>query len=265
MYRGRHRRTSSGGKAAAVAVGGCLSVVPGLGLPAHGDVDRTRRVIDVVRDRFPAVRGFAEYCPADPDDCAPGHVQGSDHYSGDAVDLMMLPLGETHGYPRQVAAGDAIVAYLIAHAERFGVTYIIWRGEIWTPDGDWQPYTHPDGRAGATWAHMDHIHVSTLPGAVNVSGRDQGRNAESDSPAPKGRHLGVDTARVAAASEAANAPAERDVYVVQRGDTLSEIAEAHDTNWIHLFYDMPQPGLGPDPDLIHPGQRVNIAGHEETA
>ncbi|WP_104530954.1 LysM peptidoglycan-binding domain-containing protein [Streptomyces specialis] len=46
-------------------------------------------------------------------------------------------------------------------------------------------------------------------------------------------------------------------YTVQRGDTLSEIAQDHDTSWQQLWSDNAEV-IGDNPDLIHPGQELSV-------
>ncbi|MDT0310617.1 LysM domain-containing protein, partial [Streptomyces sp. DSM 44917] len=47
------------------------------------------------------------------------------------------------------------------------------------------------------------------------------------------------------------------VYTVQRGDTLSGIAEEYDTTWPQLWADNVDV-VGEDPDLILPGQELAL-------
>jgi hypothetical protein len=86
-----------------------------------------------------------------------GHVNGSDHYTGRGVDLMVT------GWQTPTGArfGDQVAAYYVDNAEGFGITYLIWRGQIWSAARPgWRRYSHPDGRTDPTALHMDHLHVS---------------------------------------------------------------------------------------------------------
>ena len=86
-----------------------------------------------------------------------GHVSGSDHYTGRAVDLMIHDWQTVDG----ARFGDSVAAYFVTNAEPFGVTYVIWRGRIWSAsDPEWRAYGHPDGRGDPTALHMDHVHIS---------------------------------------------------------------------------------------------------------
>ena len=48
---------------------------------------------------------------------------------------------------------------------------------------------------------------------------------------------------------------------MKAGDNLSDIAAAHDLKggWTAL-YEANRDHLGPDPDLIHPGEQLNVDG-----
>ena len=81
----------------------------------------------------------------------------SDHPYGRAVDIMIENWPMTTG----IAEGTAIAEWVRANAEQLGVTYIIWRAQIWSVgDTDWRPYGHPSGATDPTSMHMDHVHVS---------------------------------------------------------------------------------------------------------
>ena len=95
-----------------------------------------------------------------------GHIAGSDHYTGRAVDLMI----DDWATPAGVAFGDRVAAYFIANARRFGITYIIWRARIWTTERPyWRTYTHPSGSANPTLLHLDHLHISVSGNAATTT------------------------------------------------------------------------------------------------
>jgi hypothetical protein len=74
-----------------------------------------------------------------------------EHSSGRAIDIMTS----------DVALGDAIAAFLQAHASELHLYDILWRQRIWTPvraSEGWR--TFPD-RGSPTANHYDHVHVST--------------------------------------------------------------------------------------------------------
>lgn len=87
-----------------------------------------------------------------------GHIKGSDHYTGRALDLGVR---DYTGAGRQL--GDRMVEWLVVNREAFGVRQIIWYDRIITFGGtnpQWRPYVHPSRR---TWddnlQHRNHVHV----------------------------------------------------------------------------------------------------------
>lgn len=71
---------------------------------------------------------------------------GSDHHSGNAVDVMIT--GST---------GDAISNYLIKNSSKLNIKYIIWEQRIWMPGRGWKQM---ENRGSATANHFDHVHIS---------------------------------------------------------------------------------------------------------
>ncbi|MGE0214489.1 coiled-coil domain-containing protein [Mycolicibacterium sp.] len=71
------------------------------------------------------------------------------HPSGLAIDVM-IPNPES---PEGIALGDAIFAFVMGNAARFGVQDVIWRGTYYTPAGP----------QGSGYGHYDHVHVTTTP------------------------------------------------------------------------------------------------------
>jgi hypothetical protein len=103
-----------------------------LGLTQQGLI-----VLNAIRDHFPQIHSFGGYRPGD-----------MDHGSGNAVDTMISSR----------AQGDAVAAYVMAHAAELDVKYIIWRQRIWYPSsGTWRGMAD---RGSATANHYDHVHVS---------------------------------------------------------------------------------------------------------
>jgi hypothetical protein len=96
-----------------------------------------------------------------------GHMAGSAHYEGRAVDVFVRP---ATGANRRL--GWAMAAYLVAHAERLAVDNVIFDGRIWSSgrssEEGWRAYTPP--RKGNTpeeqaiLEHRDHVHVDVLRG-----------------------------------------------------------------------------------------------------
>lgn len=93
-----------------------------------------------------------------------GHINGSDHYTGHALDVMVMS---------DKAKGDAVTAYAIAQKERWNVKYVIWYKRIWE-NGQW---THYVGSS----PHTDHVHISFHKAAGSGgSAVDTGSGSTSD-------------------------------------------------------------------------------------
>lgn len=87
-----------------------------------------------------------------------GHTPGSDHYTGRAIDVMLVPMGAAN-----TSLGWRIALYLQSNAQALSIKYVIWQARIWSVDRaaeGWRPYQHPDGGTNPTLLHMDHVHVS---------------------------------------------------------------------------------------------------------
>jgi hypothetical protein len=117
-----------------------------------GLTPRTRYVRDLVRSGF-GESNLGGWCPGG---CTSGHVAGSDHYIGQAIDVMILPYVD----PSRIADGNHLATWLVNNADQLAIKYVIWRARIWTPDEGWHSYTHPSDSSDPTLLHMDHVHVS---------------------------------------------------------------------------------------------------------
>jgi len=88
-----------------------------------------------------------------------GHMAGSAHYDGRAVDVFVRPIS-----PANRTRGWAIAAYLVSQAQRLSIRTVIFDDRIWTSgdrSGDgWRDYDPPE-RSGdpAVLEHRDHVHV----------------------------------------------------------------------------------------------------------
>lgn len=71
------------------------------------------------------------------------------HPSGLAIDVMI----PNAGTPEGIALGDAILAYALSNAARFGLQDAIWRGTYYTPAGP----------QASGYGHFDHVHITTTP------------------------------------------------------------------------------------------------------
>ena len=86
--------------------------------------------------KFPEVKTFGGRRPG----------TGSDHNTGEAVDIMIT--GST---------GDRIADYLIQNQGALNVKYVIWKQRIWMPGQGWKAM---EDRGSATANHFDHVHAS---------------------------------------------------------------------------------------------------------
>ena len=118
-----------------------------------GLTPRTRRAMHEVMHAF-GVTDIGGYCPGG---CRTGHIEGSDHYTGHAIDIMLLPMNEAN---RDL--GNRIATWLVANADRLAVKYVIWNDHIWSASAaeGWRHYRHPGGLHSSTGRHFDHLHVS---------------------------------------------------------------------------------------------------------
>lgn len=91
-----------------------------------------------------------------------GHMEGSAHYDGRAVDVFVRPISAPN-----TTKGWAMAQYLVARAQLLNIKTVIFSDKIWTAggrsDSGWRDYTPPE-RSGdpAILRHLDHVHVDVL-------------------------------------------------------------------------------------------------------
>lgn len=124
------------------------------------DTGLTERA-DRVRRELLAVFGDLQLGGFAPGGVREGHMEGSTHYDGRAVDVFFRPVNA-----RTNVQGWAVAHYLAAHAARLQVQTIIYDDRIWTArrsDQGWRDYDAPDGPGDPDiLAHRDHIHVDVF-------------------------------------------------------------------------------------------------------
>jgi hypothetical protein len=97
----------------------------------------------------------------DPDGVTTGHIEGSAHYDGRAVDVFFRPVTE-----EQRRAGWSLAQWAVANADRLGIATVIYDRQIWSAarsDEGWRPYEYPGGPTDdPTLMHEDHVHVDVI-------------------------------------------------------------------------------------------------------
>lgn len=92
-----------------------------------------------------------------------GHMDGSAHYEGRAIDIFVRPTNEVNN-----RRGWAMASYLVANADRLAIKTVIFDDRIWTSglrsEAGWRDYDPGStrGKSAETKAileHRDHVHV----------------------------------------------------------------------------------------------------------
>ncbi len=101
--------------------------------------------------RTHTIEVYRAVCAAFPAVTTWGGLSGSggDHGAGMALDIMCTG-----------SLGDAISAYVRAHASALGVSYVIWSQHIWTVQRSSEGWRLMPDRGSTTANHYDHVHVS---------------------------------------------------------------------------------------------------------
>ncbi len=123
------------------------------GLTRRADAVR-REVTEVFAD--PPLGGFA------PGGVSTGHMEGSAHYEGRAVDVFVRPISSANK-----TRGWAIAHYLVAQADRLKIRTVIFDARIWTSgtrsEDGWRDYDPPSSSGDrAILEHRDHVHVDVF-------------------------------------------------------------------------------------------------------
>lgn len=116
---------------------------------------------DRVRGELHRVFGDVSLGGFQPGGVRDGHMEGSAHYSGRAIDILLRPINDAN-----TTRGWAIAAYLVAHADRLDISTVIYDGRIWTAsrsDQGFRDYSPPsssdDAKTQRILEHRDHVHV----------------------------------------------------------------------------------------------------------
>lgn len=123
--------------------------------------ERVREDLESVFGRLP-LGGFA------PGGVSTGHMEGSAHYDGRAIDVFFRPVNAENK-----RRGWAVASYLVSQAERLDIDHVIFDGRIWSAgrrsEQGWRDYSPrvADSASRETrriLEHRDHIHVDVAEG-----------------------------------------------------------------------------------------------------
>ena len=128
-------------------------------LDEQGLVARAAAVRRDLEARFGALSlgGF------EPAGVSSGHMEGSAHYEGRAIDVFFRPVNAEN-----TEQGWAMASYLVANADRLDINTLIFDDRIWKAgsrsDDGWTDYRVPSSAGGdrAILEHRDHVHVDVI-------------------------------------------------------------------------------------------------------
>lgn len=144
---------------------GALSCeVPGDADEASDEIDESGLVdrATVVRRDLEARFGTLSLGGFEPGGVSTGHMEGSAHYEGRAVDVFFRPVNADNR-----KRGWAVASYLVANADRLDIQTMIFDDRIWQArrsDDGWRDYRVPSSSGGdrAILEHRDHVHVDVF-------------------------------------------------------------------------------------------------------
>jgi hypothetical protein len=128
-------------------------------LDEAGLVPRAARVRRDLEERF----GTLSLGGFEPRGVSTGHMEGSTHYEGRAIDVFVRPINAEN-----TQRGWALASYLVANADRLGIATIIFDDRIWhagsRSDHGWTDYRVPSSSRGdrRILEHRDHVHVDVI-------------------------------------------------------------------------------------------------------
>jgi hypothetical protein len=113
-----------------------------------------------------ALRGATGKLPLggfEPGGVSTGHMPGSAHYEGRAIDVFFRPVST-----EKSRRGWLVAQWLVAHADELDIDNVIFDDRIWTASrssAGWRPYVPPQGPTrNAVLRHLDHVHVDVARG-----------------------------------------------------------------------------------------------------
>jgi hypothetical protein len=95
----------------------------------------------------------------DPDGVSSGHMEGSAHYDGRAIDAFVRPINAANN-----ARGWAMAHWAVANAARLDIRTVIFDDRIWTAGRDgWRDYDPPSSSGDRKiLEHRDHVHIDVF-------------------------------------------------------------------------------------------------------
>ncbi len=146
----------------------CVAGTPEVSVEKMGADGLTPRA-DAVRADLEDVFGDLALGGYAPGGVTTGHMEGSAHYDGRAIDIFVRPVSDDNR-----RRGWAIAQYLVANAERLDIQHVIFDKQIWSAgrasEDGWRDY-EPDVPSDASEAtraileHRDHVHVDVVEGS----------------------------------------------------------------------------------------------------
>lgn len=124
----------------------------------------------------PHVQAFADACLAATGADNFGTYNGHSPPEGPTQALDIFTPDSTAGYVKQ----DAIAAFAMANARRFGVRYVIRRRQIWNIERAGEGWRNQSVTGDRTADHYDHVHVTFY-----AKGADDGPSAPEPDPVPQ--------------------------------------------------------------------------------
>lgn len=122
------------------------------------DSGLTKRA-EEMRSRVKNVFGKIPYGGYEPGGVTTGHIPGSAHYEGRAIDYFFRP----YDSPQKKEAGWRLAQWAVAHAGELHINTIIYDDKIWTRQSSWlgwRDYEHPSGETtNPILRHLDHVHL----------------------------------------------------------------------------------------------------------
>lgn len=114
---------------------------------------------DLVRKELRSGFGRVPLGGFDPDGVSSGHMEGSAHYDGRAIDAFVRPVNA-----RNNARGWAIAHWAVANAARLDIRTVIFDDRVWTAGRDgWRDYDPPSSSGDiAILEHRDHVHIDVF-------------------------------------------------------------------------------------------------------